>query len=216
MEVVDGNNLLRQPVTYNGVPSTISGAPDSDDKSWILLYNEHYYPLFPKDSFPNRRPMPGRDYETFPIPKPAYESPDPPPECCGISAQAPTMDLMPPKLPQQDLEKNTWSIVSKPGSAKGSVGKSSAGSRIEPVGIGRDNHERTTASLRAKTSVEAIEDNGVLSAIPIVAGIGALGIGAMALGGLIWEHIRGRKSNKSSPPKSRLIEVKSPADRISP
>jgi len=216
VEVVDGNNLLRPPVTYNGVPSTTSAASDSDDKSRILLYNEHYYPVFPKGSFPNRRPMPGRDYETFPIPKSAHDSPDPAPECCGISSQAPATDLMPPELPQQDPETDTWTIVSRPGSAKGSVGESWAGSRIEPVGIGRDNHERATASLRAKTSVEAIEDNGVLSAIPIVAGIGALGIGAIALGGLLWEHIRGRKSNKPSPPKSRLIEITSLADKISP
>lgn len=42
----------------------------SKEPSRLLLYNHHYYPLFPKGRFPNKRPLPGhkgasRFYESF-------------------------------------------------------------------------------------------------------------------------------------------------------
>ena len=69
IEVIDASKLDDEPHLYSARPEvssprtggTVLVETRSKEPSRLLLYREHYYPLFPKGKYPNRRPMPGKD-----------------------------------------------------------------------------------------------------------------------------------------------------------
>lgn len=189
VEVFDANNLLRGPVRYSGHPF---GGGTNTEISRILLYREHYYPLFPVGSFPNRGPMSGRD--ALVAPKVRGD--------IAAAANLPSVETSSDKHAASHTKPgdNFKTHGSRLEVFQTDIDASSEVSRIEQTAEGK-------TPLKFKTNGGGIGEG--FNALPVVVGLGVAGISVIAVGSFLLDHFWFKRLKKATnKTKNRTAEIR--------